>query len=72
MPGLAKLADTKDVTEKDCRVDCGASVPVLVAPTTDELRRLAELRMRSAVLDREIQQKADQIDAEARKSSPSK
>ena len=72
VPGLAKLADTKDVTEKDCRVDCGASVPVLVAPTTDELRRLAELRMRSAVLDREIQQKADQIDAEAKKASPSK
>ena len=72
VPGLAKLADTKDVTEKDCRVDCGASVPVLVAPTTEELRRLAELRMRSAVLDREIQQKADQIDAEAKKASPSK
>ena len=72
VPGLAKLADTKDVTEKDCRVDCGASVPVLVAPTQEELRRLAELRTRSAVLDREIQQKADQIDAEARKSSPSK
>jgi hypothetical protein len=72
VPGLAKLADTKDVTEKDCRVDCGSAVPVLVAPTQEELRRLAELRTRSAVLDREIQQKADQIDAEARKSSPSK
>lgn len=72
VPGLAKLADAKDVTEKDCRVDCGTSAPVLVAPTQEELRRLAELRARSAVLDREIQKKADQIDAEARKASPSK
>jgi|LakMenEpi03Aug12_release.lakeMendotaPanAssembly.Ray.scaffolds.fasta_scaffold87757_3 hypothetical protein len=72
VPGLAKLADAKDVTEKDCRVDCGTAVPVLVDPTQEELRRLAELRTRSAVLDREIQQKADQIDAEARKSSLSK
>jgi hypothetical protein len=72
VPGLAKLADTKDVTEKDCRVDCGTAAPVLVAPTQEELRRLAELRTRSTVLDREIQQKADQLDAEAREASPSK
>jgi hypothetical protein len=69
VPGLAKLADATDVTEKDCRVDCGSSVPVLVAPTTEELRRLAELHTRSAALDREIQEKADQFDAEARKDS---
>jgi hypothetical protein len=66
VPGLAKLADAKNVTDKDCRVECGTSVPVLVAPTTEELSRLAELRTRSAALDREIQQKADQFDAEAR------
>jgi hypothetical protein len=72
VPGLAKLADATDVTEKDCRVDCGTSVPVLVAPTTEELSRLAELRTRSATLDREIQQKADQVDAEARKASKTK
>ncbi len=72
VPGLAKLADAKDVIEKDCRVDCGTSVPVLIAPTTEELRRLAELRTRSAALDREIQQKADQFDAEARKNSKTK
>jgi hypothetical protein len=72
VPGLAKFADTKDVTEKDCRVDCGTAAPVLVAPTQEELRRLAELRTRSAVLDREIQQKADQLDAEASEASPSK
>ena len=72
VPGLAKLADAKDVTETDCRVDCGTSVPVLVAPTTEELRRLAELRTRSAALDREIQQKADQFDAEARKARKAK
>ena len=72
MPGLAKLADAKDVIEKDCRVECGATVPVLVAPTAEELRRLAELRTRSAALDREIQQKADQADAEAKKASKSK
>jgi hypothetical protein len=47
-------------------------VPVLVAPTTEELRRLAELRKCSAALDREIQQKADQFDAEARKDSKAK
>jgi hypothetical protein len=41
-------------------------VPVLIAPTMEELSRLAELRTRSATLDREIQQKADQFDAEAR------
>jgi hypothetical protein len=63
VPGLAKLADTQNVTEENCRVDCRAVVPVLVAPTTEELRRLAELRARSAELDREIQQKADQADA---------
>ena len=72
VPGLAKLADAKDVTEKDCRVDCGTSVPVLIAPTTEELSRLAELRTRSAALDREIQQKADQFDAEAKKDSKTK
>ena len=72
VPGLAKLADAKDVIEKDCRVDCGTSVPVLIAPTTEELSRLAELRTRSAALDREIQQKADQFDAEARKDSKTK
>jgi hypothetical protein len=72
VPGLAKLADAKDVTEKDCRVECGTAVPVLIAPTKEELSRLAELRTRSAVLDREIQQKADQFDAEARKDSKTK
>jgi hypothetical protein len=66
VPGLAKLADAKGVNEKDCRVECGTSVPVLIAPTMEELSRLAELRTRSATLDREIQQKADQFDAEAR------
>jgi hypothetical protein len=72
VPGLAKLADAKDVIEKDCRVECGAVVPVMVTPTEEELRRLAELRTRSATLDREIQQKADQIDAGAKKNSTSK
>jgi len=72
VPGLAKLADAKDVIEKECRVECGTSVPVLIAPTTEELNRLAELRTRSAALDREIQQKADQFDAEARKDSKTK
>ena len=72
VPGLAKLADAKNVTEKDCRVECGTNVSVLVAPTTEELSRLAELRTRSAALDREIQQKADQFDAEAKKDSKTK
>lgn len=72
VPGLAKLADARDVTEKDCRVECSATVPVLVAPTADELRRLAELRTRSAALDGEIQQKADQADAAAKKAAESK
>ena len=72
VPGLAKLADAKGVNEKDCRVECGTSVPVLIAPTTEELSRLAELRTRSALLDREIQQKADQIDAGAKKDSKTK
>jgi hypothetical protein len=72
VPGLAKLADAKDVTEKDCRVDCGTSVPVLIAPTMEELSRLTELRTRSAALDRENQQKADQMDADAKKRSKTK
>ncbi|PAW74503.1 MAG: hypothetical protein B9S26_04700 [Opitutia bacterium Tous-C4FEB] len=72
VPGLAKLADARDVTEKDCRVECSATLPVLVAPTADELRRLAELRTRSAALDGEIQQKADQADAAAKKAAESK
>ena len=72
VPGLAKLADARDVTEKDCRVECGATVPVLVAPTADELRRLAELRTRSVALDREIQQKADEADAAAKKAAEAK
>ena len=72
MPGLAKLADARHVTEQDCRVDCGTTVPVLVTPTADELGRLAELRTRSAALDQEIQQKADQADAEAKKKAESK
>ena len=72
VPGLVKLADAKDVTEKDCRVECGSPVPVIVTPTADELRRLAELRTRSAELDREIQQKADEADAAAKKTAESK
>jgi len=72
VPGLAKLADARAVTEKDCRVDCGAVVPVMITPTEEVLRRLAELRTRSATLDREIQQKADQIDAGAKKDSKTK
>ena len=72
VPGLAKLADARAVTEKDCRVECGAPVPVMVTPTADELRRLAELRTRSATLDLEIQQKVDQIDAGAKKDSKSR
>jgi hypothetical protein len=72
-PGLAKLADARAVTEKDCRVDSGgAIVPVMVTPTQDELRRLAELRTRSAALDREIQQKADQVDIDQKKAIKSK
>jgi hypothetical protein len=71
VPGLAKLADAKDVTDKDCRVECGTSVPVpvLIAPTTEELCRLTEIRTRSVTLDREIQQRADQFDADAKKDS---
>jgi hypothetical protein len=53
-------------------VECGASVPVLAATTTEELRRLAELRTRSAALDREIQKKADQFDAGAERDSKTK
>lgn len=63
VPGLAKLADATNVTEKGCRVDCGTPVPVLVTPTAEELRRLAELHTRAAELDREIQQQADQAQA---------
>jgi hypothetical protein len=69
VPGLVKLADARDVTEKDCRVDCGANVPVMIAPTADEVRRLTELRTRSAERDREIQQQADQADAAAKKTA---
>ena len=72
VPVLAKVADARQVTEQNCRVDCGVAVPVLVTPAADELRRLAELRMRSAALDHEIQQKADQADAEAKKIAESK
>jgi len=72
VPGLAKLADARDVIEKDCRVECGATVPVMIAPTADELRRLAELRARSAELDREIQQNADEADATAKRTTESK
>jgi Mg2+ and Co2+ transporter CorA len=53
-------------------VECGATVPVMIAPTADELRRLAELRARSAELDREIQQKADEADAAAKRKTESK
>jgi arylsulfatase A-like enzyme len=70
VPGLAKLADARDVVEIDCRVDCGANVPLLVPPTEGELLRLTELRTRSAALDQEIQQKADQADAAERKAKP--
>jgi hypothetical protein len=72
VPGLAKFADAHHVTEKNCRVDCGPNVPVIVTPTADELRRLAELHIRSAELDREIQQKADHADASAKKAIDSK
>jgi len=41
-------------------------MPVFIAPTTEELHRLTELRTRSSALDREIQQQADHIDAGAK------
>ena len=44
--GLAKLADAHGVTTQDCRVEPGDNVPVLVPPTADEERRLADLRVR--------------------------
>ena len=72
VPGLAKLADAREVIEKDCRVEGGGTVPVMIAPTADELHRLAEHRTRSAALDREIQQKADEADAAAKKAPESK
>jgi hypothetical protein len=68
-----KLADARAVTEKDCRVDCGGAVlPVMVTPTAEELHRLAELRKNSVELDREIQQKADQVDIDQKKTIKSK
>jgi polygalacturonase len=72
-PGLAKLADARSVTEKDCRVDCGGTVlPVMVKPTEIELNRLEVLRKNSVVLDREIQQKVDQADIDQKKVIKSK
>jgi hypothetical protein len=62
-PGLAKLADARRVTTRNCRVETAASLPVLIEPTTEEQRRLAELRRRSAALDRALQQVADAADA---------
>ena len=58
-PGLAKLADAHSVTTQDCRVEPGDNVPVLVPPTADEERRLADLRKRAAALDKAIQAAAD-------------
>ena len=69
VPGLAKLADARGVMEENCRVDCGTPVQVLVNPAAEELRRLAELRTRSAALEGEIQQKADEIDAASKKAA---
>ena len=59
VPGLTKLVSARNVTEKNCRVECDATVPVMIAPTADEMRRLADLRTRSAELDDEIQHNAD-------------
>ncbi len=44
VPGLAKLADAQRVTTRNCRVEAAESVPLLVAPTAEEQRRLADLR----------------------------
>ena len=71
LPGLVKLADLKDFTESDCRVECGKPAPVIAAPTAEELRRLAELRKRSAELECEYQKKASQGDTEAKKAPDS-
>ena len=59
VPGLMKLADAQRVTTRDCRVEPGDSVPLLIPPTAEEQRRLAELRQHAAALDKAIQESAD-------------
>jgi hypothetical protein len=61
-PGLVKLADSQDVTAKDCRLEGNLSAPLLVAVSDAEQSRLADLRERARVLDEEIQRLADAAD----------
>jgi hypothetical protein len=61
-PGLAKLLETRRVSTRDCRVENAAGAPLLVTPTAEDLRRLADLRARSAALDNSIQRLADAAD----------
>ena len=63
VPGLAKLADTRRVTTRSSRFEAAESVPILVEPTDEERRRLADLRQRAAVLDKVLQQIAAAADA---------
>jgi hypothetical protein len=69
VPGLAKLADARRIDTPNCRVEAAESVPLLVAPTNEEKRRLSELNQRSAALDQALQLAAAAAEA-AEKGTP--
>ena len=66
VPGMAKLADTRRVKIRNCRIEDNENVPLLVTPTEEEQRRLADLRQHSDEVDRAIQQTTDATDAAAK------
>jgi hypothetical protein len=67
-PGLAKLADTREVTLRDCRLlgDAAAECPLLLPLTADEAARLAAHRARAAALDAALQAEANAVDCATR------
>ena len=70
VPGLAKLANARQVRVRDCRVsaDAGSETPILLPLNSEEQRRLADHRQRAAELDAEMQREADLVDTAERKT----
>ncbi len=61
-PGLVKVADARQATVRDCRVEGAETAPALLVPTAEDQRRLVELRQQAAAVDKAIQATTDAFD----------
>lgn len=71
-PGLARLADARGVTLRDCRLLSagGGQGPLMLPLSADDSARLAAHRLRAVALDAALQQAADAVDSAERHAAP--